>query len=200
MPKNTGKDIAMYEAVLRLLADGENLHTMTVQQIAEAAGIGKGTVYEYFSSREEILARALDYRMRQEAAALSVRLEAAQGFAEKTDTLLCFARDSVRSQASGMQALLENLRASKSPDDVYKCIGQAEVVSELRTILLRMVDAGVREGVLAPAPDEAYALMVLLGAVSSYVNLLHLFPQLGEETLRADACRMVRRALAEELS
>ncbi len=33
----------------------------TIQEIADAAGIGKGTIYEYFHSKDEILATSFDY-------------------------------------------------------------------------------------------------------------------------------------------
>ena len=47
------REIALYEAALRLIARGVSPAAMKVQQIADEAGIGKGTVYEYFASKEE---------------------------------------------------------------------------------------------------------------------------------------------------
>ena len=41
MAKNAEKETALYEAVFRLLARGEKMYSVTVQQIAEEAGIGK---------------------------------------------------------------------------------------------------------------------------------------------------------------
>ena len=70
MAKNAEKETALYEAVFRLLARGEKMYSVTVQQIAEEAGIGKGTVYEYFTSREEIISKAMAYRLRGEADAV----------------------------------------------------------------------------------------------------------------------------------
>jgi len=49
------RETALYEAALRLIAKGGNPAAMKVQQIADEAGIGKGTVYEYFASKDEIL-------------------------------------------------------------------------------------------------------------------------------------------------
>ena len=89
MAKNAEKETALYEAVFRLLARGEKMYSVTVQQIAEEAGIGKGTVYEYFTSREEIISKAMAYRLRGEADALSERVDKAEGFEQKLDTLLC---------------------------------------------------------------------------------------------------------------
>ena len=49
------KKAAVFRAVLHLLRQGRPLGDLKVSEIAEAAGIGKGTVYEYFPSREELL-------------------------------------------------------------------------------------------------------------------------------------------------
>ena len=43
---------------MQLWRQGQALSAMTVQQLAQVAGVGKGTVYEYFSCREELLAQA----------------------------------------------------------------------------------------------------------------------------------------------
>ena len=127
MAKNAEKETALYEAVFRLLARGEKMYSVTVQQIAEEAGIGKGTVYEYFTSREEIISKAMAYRLRGEADALSERVDKAEGFEQKLDTLLCFARDSVQAQASGMKVLFASARTLESPEAVCRHIGDAPV-------------------------------------------------------------------------
>lgn len=51
----------MYEAVSQLLKGDRELSSIKVQDITQKAGIGKGTAYEYFSSKEEIIANALMY-------------------------------------------------------------------------------------------------------------------------------------------
>ena len=58
---SAGKKEKIFEGVMRLAREGADLRLVTVQQIADAAGIGKGTLYEYFSSREEIIAATLMY-------------------------------------------------------------------------------------------------------------------------------------------
>ena len=42
---------AMYEAVLELFASGREFGTLKVSEITAKAGIGKGTAYEYFSTK-----------------------------------------------------------------------------------------------------------------------------------------------------
>ena len=57
------KIVAVYEAVHRLICDGQDVSQLIVADIARDAGIGKGTIYEYFESKEEIIARALFYEL-----------------------------------------------------------------------------------------------------------------------------------------
>ena len=52
---------ALYKAVMELLLEGREVRKMKVSEITEKAGIGKGTAYEYFESKEELLVDALDY-------------------------------------------------------------------------------------------------------------------------------------------
>lgn len=53
------KEKAIYQAVLELFQEGTDLNTLTVAEITGRAGIGKGTAYEYFSDKEEMIAKAI---------------------------------------------------------------------------------------------------------------------------------------------
>lgn len=55
------KEAAMYEAVMELMMEGIAPDKIKVSDITSKAGIGKGTAYGYFSSREELLGKALIY-------------------------------------------------------------------------------------------------------------------------------------------
>lgn len=66
------RETALYEAALRLIAKGVNPAAMKVQQIADEAGIGKGTVYEYFASKDEILQGMALYCFDTEIARIAV--------------------------------------------------------------------------------------------------------------------------------
>lgn len=57
------KERAIYQAVLALFEEGGDLNSLTVSEITKRAGIGKGTAYEYFSDKEEMIAKALFYDM-----------------------------------------------------------------------------------------------------------------------------------------
>jgi len=54
------KDIALGAKVLILQ---EGIHNITISQIARAANIGKGTVYEYFKNKDEIVFELIEILM-----------------------------------------------------------------------------------------------------------------------------------------
>lgn len=59
------KVVSLYEAILTLLQEDSDMSNITVAAIAATAGIGKGTVYEYFSNKEEMIVGALYYCMEE---------------------------------------------------------------------------------------------------------------------------------------
>lgn len=76
------KVAAMFEAVLELLASGRELSSLKVSEITEKAGIGKGTAYEYFSTKEEIIAGAIEYEAARHFSIILGFMEAGQTFEE----------------------------------------------------------------------------------------------------------------------
>lgn len=55
------KEQAIYQAVLELFEEGADMNSITVAEITGRAGIGKGTAYDYFSGKEEMIAKAFFY-------------------------------------------------------------------------------------------------------------------------------------------
>ncbi|MDR2044460.1 MAG: TetR/AcrR family transcriptional regulator [Clostridium sp.] len=59
------KVLLMYRAVMELLAEGADMNTIKVSAVTERAGIGKGTAYDYFDSKEEIIASAIAFQVKK---------------------------------------------------------------------------------------------------------------------------------------
>ena len=53
------KEMLMYKAVIELVQEDYDINSIKVSDITGRAGIGKGTAYEYFSCKEEIIVKAL---------------------------------------------------------------------------------------------------------------------------------------------
>lgn len=53
------KVLQLYRGVIELILEGVDIRTLKVSDITQKAGIGKGTAYEYFDTREEIIVCAI---------------------------------------------------------------------------------------------------------------------------------------------
>lgn len=93
MKESRPKVLALYQAVLELLDEGRDINSIKVSDITKQAGIGKGTAYEYFKSKEELIACALLNDVEEKMLAEEEKLEQLHTFGEKIsyalDWLLC---------------------------------------------------------------------------------------------------------------
>lgn len=78
----------MYRAVVELIGEGEDASSLRVSTITDRAGIGKGTAYEYFDSKEEIVACAVAYYIQYTFDWLEKVLMERETFREQLDYLL----------------------------------------------------------------------------------------------------------------
>mgnify|MGYP000423535207 CR=1 FL=1 len=99
------RETALYEAALRLIAKGVNPAAMKVQQIADEAGIGKGTVYEYFASKDEILQGMALYCFDTEIARIAVLMEPCTTLQELEDAVMAYLQNTFR-QPDGVTYLI----------------------------------------------------------------------------------------------
>lgn len=93
------KVVAMNEAVASLWAEGRDLGGLTVSEITGRAGIGKGTAYEYFSSKEEIIATALEYDLKIQLERLIAIEEQAVDFRDILEKLMDWLKDNFQNNS-----------------------------------------------------------------------------------------------------
>lgn len=74
------KDIALS---CKALVVREGINTLTISQIAKTAGIGKGTVYEYFKNKEEIVFEIANIMMQEHSQKLHEQLMEQRSTKEK---------------------------------------------------------------------------------------------------------------------
>ena len=73
----------IYEAVGELAREGRDVTTLRVSEISAKAGIGKGTTYEYFTSKEELISKAVFYSMYTNIKTILLIMYGAGSFKEK---------------------------------------------------------------------------------------------------------------------
>lgn len=100
------KEMRMYEAVIKMIEEGHDMNGIKVSDITGRAGIGKGTAYEYFSSKEEIIVKALMYDTYVHLQEIRILLQKEKSYKGKFYLLMDYLEENL-SQAKGVGNLLK---------------------------------------------------------------------------------------------
>lgn len=82
------KVLLLYQGVIELILEGVDVRTLKVSDITRKAGIGKGTAYDYFDTREEIIVSAILHVMICIQAEVEAELVRRGSFFEQIEYLL----------------------------------------------------------------------------------------------------------------
>lgn len=180
-------DISKYDQILdalQSLMENQKLQAITVSEIAQTAGIGKGSIYYYFSSKEAILQALIERNYKKP-------LETAKDLAQRTD-IPPFTRMAMILQAcrnSSTEYMRHDTSSSSigAPEQAY--LHQKYVsyrISELKPELTSIIEQGIAIGEIHFEYPAALAEIVLIVLTVKIGNLLlPSSPENIEETLRA---------------
>ena len=165
----------MFEAVIGYVHEKIDPGSLTVQDITARAGVGKGTAYEYFSSKEELIALALffDYGLR--ILELQELLEKKKNFEEKMLGLLDWLHDNKSYHmtfvkmihiSAGDEGVCQMLQ-TRIPQDVFD--GMHSYLMEEGDALM---EEGYEQGYFAET-DKVKRRLALAGMVVNLVLTLH---------------------------
>ena len=163
------REEAIYRAVLRLIGSWADIPRLRVQEIAAEAGIGKGTVYEYFTSKEEILHGVTQYCMESELARVRNLLAPCKTLDDVEKAVTDYLVDLYGTRAEVYRVVARTLVAS-GREVPCACSGalRGRVEGEARKLAARLQAAGE----IDPALDEEYAAFVLISVWVMYVLAL----------------------------
>ena len=168
-PEYTPKETAVFEAVMRLAGRGVDLAGVKVQQIADEANMGKGTLYEYFKSKEEILHGTVGWCLAQEAAAVMQLTGNARTMPELMELGADYAHALVTRRMAAYQMIAGVLHADAA--DAPPC-GAKPLLQGLQALLGQDYRMAKATGWLADDVEEAYFRHVLFTAMVSYAMVL----------------------------
>lgn len=158
--KQNGKDllkqppekvILMYQAVSAMINEGCDINNMKVIDITNRAGIGKGTAYEYFTSKEEIIMRALLYEMMGYLDTITQITYSEATFQEKMFQLLDFGTKHFNEGRTFFQILkiiLGTFDISDALKEEFQQIQEENICTQFTEIMDAIMQAGVEEHVL----------------------------------------------------
>ncbi len=160
---------ATYEAVIALFMEGADLNNLTVAEITAKAGIGKGTAYEYFSNKEEMIAGALFYELKESCVSLYDHFKKDKDLYGKMNAILlsmekkltqtsCFFQAvHVMTDNSAISSKLKEMVDSKTENDLLLVDVLRKVVEE---------EMGCEDEL--SEEDKAYLVMAVLSRLICY--------------------------------
>ena len=154
------RETALYEAALRLIAKGVTPSAMKVQQIADEAGIGKGTVYEYFTSKEEILRGMALHCFDTEIARIAVLMEPCTTLQGLEDAVMAYLQDLSGNRMGTYQVIASSVGAQNTPE------GMDPRITALRAVLHKTIAALRQNGEIDPSLPDDYCDYALLSAAA----------------------------------
>ena len=191
------KVIAMYRAVSELLQEGRDLQEMSVSMITGRAGIGKGTAYEYFDSKEEIIVCALLYEIRMVTEQASERLKTCPDMKSQIEKMLLLVEE--HSQCvDAIMALLHLLTDhSKEGNLLRERIAQQKENDPVDLLIGQIIDSARKRGELRDDLPLSYITNALLARMISY--LMYQCHHIGNDMTPEEMRKLVTESIMNEL-
>ena len=168
--KKTDKIIAIYRAIGDLVAEGADISSMRVSDIAEKAGIGKGTTYEYFSSKEEMVIKAMIYLVDSMVKRILSQMEKLESFRDKFIMLLDEMEEKAKQRACILKYLhmLSDMNLCQQMRDVLVEDEEAKKSSPI-VVIKYLIERGKEEGIIAKELPQTYLETTMFSRVISFL-------------------------------
>lgn len=161
------KKTQIYDAVLQLINERRNISSIKVSEIAERANIGKGTVYEYFDSKEQLIAQAIAYTARNRVLSMENLINMEASF---KNTFLAILKDLGEEMKNNM-TLFGHMSVNEASFSMHKAIQRAleaqidEMHITQMNMIEKLVEKGIEEKVLKRMPPR-YRLLIAFNSAT----------------------------------
>lgn len=189
------KVLAAFKAVVELFTEGADLNTLTVSEITTRAGIGKGTVYDYFANKEEMLAGALYHGMDVVCWELYERLEKKKNLYEKMEQILFDMETNKQEMECAFKVLhllMDNSQVSKQLRELFREKKDNEL--PLYQMLQKLIQEELGEGSGISQEDTLYLVMNTMSKLvcyAMYLNYDGVMSVYGTKKIRERICRAI---------
>ena len=154
------------KAAMRVFAQNGVVQTK-MADIAEAAAIGKGTIYEYFRSKEDIFAEAYSHIFLETEKRITAVLESPIQPEEKLRMLMAVTLEALLGDGGEFAGIMmafwsEGIRNKN--ERIIKIIDLKRIYSDYRVIIAGILEEGMRKGQFREM-DTFMTASVIIGAM-----------------------------------
>lgn len=192
------KEIAIMEGTITLLRSGINPYQLKVSDIADAAGIGKGTVYQYFTTKEEVIGQSIRYNLQKGMESMVREMIATSGFENRLNLVLDQIQRSVMDPLSPFHLIASAkdyggfMEACEAKDG-----NMAQDMERFHGIMDLVLAEGLSDGMITESDSLFYRRMVLKSALFAWGHclvMMNVQSDVDLEEARSQIHQMVKRA------
>lgn len=171
--KYSEKEKAILNGIIDLIKNGENPYAIKVSDIALSAGVGKGTIYDYFETKEEVISKAILFNIDNEIELLVKKVHNKNGFKEKFYEIFHIIVENLENKFSTFNILIT---AGKFPEfhnkNFQESRGCHSQIARIQKFTDNLLICGYNEGVISESESEYYGKMVIKSSLFSFINYL----------------------------
>ena len=194
------KRTRLVEAACAVFAE-KGYASTRVAEIAERAGVGKGTVYEYFSSKEELLFAVFESTNADISSRMNDALAAGGSSEEQLHNLLRLGAEVISEQVELQPVILDFWAASRGKD-VEETYRRAVVASYtfFRNLVSDFIREGQRRGEFKDSIDAEALAALVVAAVDGLGIQLFFDRSIDPHTITRTFGRLLYESLTTESS
>ena len=191
------KVIAMYRAVNTLLRENKDIPEMSVSMITGLAGIGKGTAYEYFDAKEEIIVCALLYEIRMVTEQASEQIKNCRDMESQIGKMLLLVEEHSQCVDAIMAFLHLLTDHSREGNLLRERMEEQEESGPINLLIRQIIDSAWERGELREDLPMSYITNALLARMISY--LMYQCHHIGDDIAPEEMHRLVTEGIMNEL-
>lgn len=171
-PLSRTREQQIFSAVARLVRDGRRPTDLRMSEIADAADLGKGTLYEYFSSKSELISQAIHHFLHVQLDQLDVLIRPDRRLREIFEQILAESTKTTTSQLPVIWSLITSL----DPADPVACSAREHENNRHLSQLVdrqirRFMQIGIRQKQISDQITPRYCKFVLTGVICAYIQI-----------------------------
>ena len=197
--KYSEKEITIFNGLINLIKEGASPYSIKVSDIAKAANIGKGTIYDYFDSKEEAISKAIIYNINNEIKDGLERIKSKQSFKDKFYEVLMIIEDSFDNNLSTFNMLL----SAGGVQEFYEYLVDEKcdlslLIFQIKNELDNFLQLGFNEGIINNKENRYYQIMAVQGAIvgfAQYISRKSLYKDTSMDEAMNTAYKLLIKAL-----
>lgn len=155
----------------------KGFHNTKMEEIALNAGVGKGTLYEYFTSKQEIFDETCIDKVTVIRDAIEEISNKNINFKEKLSEMISIKGRRIEFEEASVESIMSN----KNIVSEKVVIAMMNHVSDMYKIIIKIIEQGKEEGVVNKAiPSELIACLIV-GTTSEYTRKKHFARSVSKE-------------------